>query len=77
MIRSRGIVRAWISLSRRRPPRQGVFGFVVRRERLERTFKRSIALATVGSIALFLTVLSPGRYLASWTAARPTHWQGR
>ncbi len=50
--------------------RQRVFAFVDRADRLDRTFKRVIALATIGSIAFSLTVLSPGRYLSSWVAAR-------
>jgi hypothetical protein len=50
--------------------RQCVFAFVARAERLDRTFKRVIVLATIGSISFFLTVLSPGRYLSSWVAAR-------
>ena len=50
--------------------RQRVFAFVDRAERLDRTFKLVIALATVGSIAFFLTALSPGRYLSGWVAAR-------
>ena len=61
---------AWITLSRQRPLRQRVFGFVERAERLDRTFKRMIALATIGSIVFFLTALSPGRYLSQWVAAR-------
>jgi hypothetical protein len=61
---------AWSFLSRRHPPRQRVFGFVDRAERLERTFKLMIVLVTVCSIALFLTALSPGRYLSKWVAAR-------
>jgi hypothetical protein len=50
--------------------RQRVFAFVERAERLDRTFKRVIALATIGSIVFFLTALSPGRYLSHWVAAR-------
>jgi hypothetical protein len=50
--------------------RQRVFAFVERAERLDRTFKRMIALATIGSIVFFLTALSPGRYLSHWLAAR-------
>jgi hypothetical protein len=50
--------------------RQNVFAFVQRAERLDRTFKRMIGLATIASIAFFLTVLSPGRYLSSWAAAQ-------
>jgi hypothetical protein len=46
-----------------------VFAFVERTERLERTFKRAIALATVGSIVFFLTALSPGRYLVQWAVS--------
>jgi hypothetical protein len=53
--------------------RQGVFVFVARAERLERTFKLVITLATVCLIAFFLAVLSPGRYLSSWLTAR-VHW---
>ena len=66
-LRGRACVDLFVAATADAPTRLRVRG---RRERLERTFKRSIALATVGSIALFLTVLSPGRYLASWTAAR-------
>jgi hypothetical protein len=60
----------WFSISRPRPVRQRVFGFIERAERLDRTFKRVILLTTIGSIAFFLTVLSPGRYLSAWVAAR-------
>ena len=76
MISLRGNQRVGHSLSRRRPMRQRVFAFVERAERLDRTFKLVIALATVGSIAFFLTALSPGRYLSSWVAAR-TRWLAR
>ena len=62
--------RARFFLTRRRPMRQNVFAFVQRAERLDRTFKRMIGLATIASIAFFLTVLSPGRYLSSWAAAQ-------
>jgi hypothetical protein len=61
---------ARIFSTRRRPLRQRVFAFVERTERLDRTFKWVIGLATIGSIAFFLTVLSPGRFLSSWMAAR-------
>jgi hypothetical protein len=60
----------WFTLTRRRPMRQGVFQFIDRARRLERTFKLIIALATVGLIVFFLTALSPGRYLSGWVAAR-------
>jgi hypothetical protein len=50
--------------------RQRVFVFVTRAERLDRTFKYVIALATVCFITLALAVLSPGRYLSSWLTAR-------
>ncbi len=69
MVSLRGY-KAWVFSPRRRPMRQRVFAFVDRAERLDRTFKWLIALATIASIALFLTVLSPGRYLSSWVAAR-------
>jgi hypothetical protein len=69
MIPLRG-TNAWFTLTRRRPMRQGVFGFVDRAKRLERTFKLIIALATVCLIVFCLTALSPGRYLSGWVAAR-------
>ena len=49
--------------------RQGVFGFVDRAARLERTFKLIIAIATIVLLVFFLTALSPGRYLTGWVAA--------
>jgi hypothetical protein len=60
----------WITLTRRRRSKQRVFRFVERAERLDRTFKYAIALATLVMIALFLGGLSPGRYLSSWAIAR-------
>jgi hypothetical protein len=56
--------------SHRPEKRQRVFGFVARAERLEHTFKWSIAITTVGLMAAFLTLLAPGRYLSSWLSAR-------
>lgn len=61
---------SWLTLSRKRPIRQGVFGFIVRAQKLEHAFKLIIALATIGLLAFFLTALSPGRYLSGWVAAR-------
>ncbi|HEX3448867.1 MAG TPA: SGNH/GDSL hydrolase family protein [Isosphaeraceae bacterium] len=59
--------------SRRPEKRQRVFAFVSRAERLERTFKLTIAITTMFLLASFLTFLSPGRYLTSWLKARA--WQ--
>jgi hypothetical protein len=47
-----------------------VFGFLNRTARLERVFKLTIAIATVGLVAIVLTVLPSGRYLASWLMTR-------
>jgi len=50
--------------------RQRVFAFIQRAERLERTFKFAITMATVCLLAFFLAVTSPGRYLSTWVSAR-------
>jgi hypothetical protein len=49
---------------------QRVFGFFYRTARLERIFKTTIAVATAGLIAIVLTALPSGRYLASWLTTR-------
>jgi hypothetical protein len=57
-------------LSRPRPLRQGVLEFVVRAQRIDRLFKISIAVITIGSVTLLLTAVPSGRYLAGWLASR-------
>ncbi len=53
-----------------RPLRQGAFGFVVRAERIDRTFKRAIGIITIGSIILIMAAVPSGRYLAGWLESR-------
>jgi len=49
---------------------QRLFGFFNRTARLERIFKTTIAVATAGLIAIVLTAMPSGRYLASWLTTR-------
>ena len=56
--------------ARPRMARQRVFGFVERAKKLERIFKRAMALLTIGAVALLLMVLPSGRYAANWLVAR-------
>jgi hypothetical protein len=69
MIRLRRSIQ-WFSFRRRAPMRQRVFAFVERSERRDRAFKRVIVFVTIGSIAFFLGVSSPGRYLSGLLAGR-------
>jgi len=59
-------------LGRRRPNRhrQAVFRFSQRPRRLDRWFKAGIVAGTVAVVAILLSALAPGRYLASWLGAR-------
>jgi len=50
--------------------RQGLFRFYRRARRLDRWFKIGIVAATIALVAILLSALAPGRYLASWAAAR-------
>jgi hypothetical protein len=61
-----------IRLNRRRSVRQhqGEFRFRRRARRVDQAFKLGIVAATLGLVALLLSALAPGRYLASWVAAR-------
>jgi hypothetical protein len=70
MIPSRRGLARFIRSRRGADKKQRVFPFVEKAERLDRTFKSIIALTTVVVIAFFLTVLSPGRYLAGWLTSR-------
>jgi len=55
-----------------RPKRhhQRLFGFYRRRGRLDRWFKIGIVAGTIALVAILLSALAPGRYLANWAAAR-------
>jgi hypothetical protein len=61
-----------LRLARSQPNRhrQGVFRFYRRPRRLDRWFKVGIVAGTITVLAILLSALAPGRYLASWAAAR-------
>ena len=58
---------------RPRPVPQRVFPFVDRARRLDRVFKLAIGGLTLGLLAILLTALPAGRYLAGWLATH-TRW---
>jgi hypothetical protein len=63
---------AWLRrlLLPRRKASQRVFRFVDRAQSLQRAFKISIALATIGVVAILLTTLASGRYGTRWLITR-------
>ncbi len=64
-----GAVMRW-AWSRPYGRRQGTFRFYRRARRLDRWFKLGILAGTIVFVAILLSALAPGRYLASWVAAR-------
>ena len=72
--RRSGWERAFRQLVRPRPARQRVFAFVERSRRLQRIFKIATAALTLGTVAILLSVLPAGRYLAEWLTCAGDGW---
>ncbi len=66
----RGIAVVRLKWMRPNRHRQGEFGFYRRARRPDRWFKIGIAAGTIAFVAVLLSALAPGRYLANWAAAR-------